>query len=273
MGKTFAIVSQKGGSGKTTTALNLGAAFAVRKLRTLLIDLDPQGGSAFGLGLKPGDYTMGINDLLLGKADIRDLLNPTESPYLRFIPSGCFSNVAEIDRFSNLGKKLGALRRAIVSVRDQCDVILFDTPPGENSLVVSALNCADSVIIPLQCEPLALRTLPQILRLIREVKTKVNPALLIEGVLLTMYDVRYGFTEQVSEQVWKNFPRDLVFETIIPRREDFSKAFIQGRPAVFESPLAPSALAYLQLADEIISDIAQSIQNTQQSSSPNIPIS
>jgi chromosome partitioning protein len=260
MGKTVAIVSQKGGSGKTTTSLNLGAAFATRKLRTLLIDLDPQGGSAYGLGLKAGDYSMGVNDLLQGKADIRDLLLSTENPYLRFIPAGSFSNVAEIDRFHNLGKRLGALRRAVMSIRDLCDVVLFDTPPGENSLAVSALNCADSVVIPLQCEPLALRTLPQILRLIREVKTKVNPALTIEGVLLTMYDVRYGFTEQVSEQVWKNFPRDLVFETIIPRREDFSKAFIQGRPAVFENPLSPASLAYLQLADEIIANLAKSIQ-------------
>lgn len=262
MSKTFAIVSQKGGSGKTTTSLNLGAAFAVRKLRTLLIDLDPQGGSAYGLGLKSGDYSMGVNDLLQGKADIRDLLVSTENPYLRFIPAGSFSNVAEIDRFHNLGKRLGALRRAVMSVRDLCDVVLFDTPPGENSLSVSALNCADSVIIPLQCEPLALRTLPQILRLIREVKTKVNPALSIEGVLLTMYDVRYGFTEQVSEQVWKNFPRDLVFETIVPRREDFSKAFIQGRPAVFENTLSPASLAYLQLADEIIANLAKNMQHT-----------
>lgn len=253
MGKTFAIVSQKGGSGKTTTALNLGAAFAVRKLKTLLIDLDPQGGAAFGLGKKPGDYSQGVNDLLLGKADIRDLILPTANPFLRFIPAGCFDNVAEIDRFNNLGKRLGTLRRAVSSIREQCDIILFDSPPGENSLVVSALNCSDSVIIPLQCEPLALRTLPQILRLVREVKAKVNPVLMIEGVLLTMYDVRYGFTEQVSEQVWKNFPRELVFETIIPRREDFSKAFIQGHPAVLENPSAPSALSYIQLADEIIS--------------------
>ena len=94
MGKTFAIVSQKGGSGKTTTSLNLGAAFAVRKLRTLLIDLDPQGGSAYGLGLKMGDYSMGVNDLLQGKADIRDLLVSSENPYLRFIPAGSFANVA-----------------------------------------------------------------------------------------------------------------------------------------------------------------------------------
>lgn len=257
MGKTFAIVSQKGGSGKTTTALNLAAAFSVRKLRTLLIDLDPQGGSAYGLGLQPGQYDKGVNDLLQGKAELRELLISTESPYLRFIPSGSFSNVAEIDRFFNLGKRLSQMRRAINSVRDLCDVILFDTPPGENSLAVSALNASDSVVIPLQCEPLALRTLPQILRLIREVKTKVNPALDIEGVLLTMYDVRYGFTEQVSEQVWKNFPRDLVFETIVPRREDFSKAFIEGRPAVFANPLSPSSLSYLQLADEIIANMAK----------------
>ncbi|HAA56910.1 MAG TPA: hypothetical protein DCE42_19240 [Myxococcales bacterium] len=259
MAKTFAIVSQKGGSGKTTTTLNLGASFAVRKLRTLVIDLDPQGGAAYGLGLKPGDYDAGVNDLLQGRADIRELLVPSENPYLRFIPAGRFSNVAEIDRFHNLGKRLSLLRRAVMSVRDLCDIILFDTPPGENSLAVSAMNCADSVIIPLQCEPLALRTLPQILRLVREVKTKVNPVLGIEGVLLTMYDVRYNFTEQVTEQVWKNFPRDLVFETIIPRREDFSKAFIQGRPAVFENPLSPASLAYLQLADEMIARLAQNM--------------
>lgn len=262
MGKTFAIVSQKGGSGKTTTTLNLGAAFAVRKLRTLVIDLDPQGGSAYGLGLKPNDYEQGVSDLLQGKADIRDLLISSESPYLRFVPAGRFSNVAEIDRFHNLGKRLSLLRRAVMGVRDLCDIILFDTPPGENSLSVSAMNCADAVIIPLQCEPLALRTLPQILRLVREVKTKVNPALTIEGVLLTMYDVRYGFTEQVTEQVWKNFPRDLVFETIIPRREDFSKAFIQGHPAVFENPMSPASLAYLQLADEIIAKLARDVQPT-----------
>ena len=260
MGKTFSIVSQKGGSGKTTTSLNLAASFAVRKLRTLLIDLDPQGGSAYGLGFKPSHYNKGVNDLLQGKADVRELLISSENPYLRFIPAGKFANVAEIDRFFNLGKRISLIRRAIMSVRDLCDVILFDTPPGENSLSVSALNSSDAVIIPLQCEPLALRTLPQILRLIREVKSKVNPALSIEGVLLTMYDVRYGFTEQVSEQVWKNFPRDLVFETIIPRREDFSKAFIQGRPAVFENALSPASLAYLQLADEIILKMAKEME-------------
>jgi chromosome partitioning protein len=261
MGKTFAIVSQKGGSGKTTTTLNLGAAFAVRKLRTLIIDLDPQGGSAFGLGFKPSDYEYGVADLLQDKVGIRDLLLSTESPYLRFIPAGNFNNVAEIDRFHNLGKRLSLLRRAVMGIRDLCDIILFDTPPGENSLSVSAMNCADAVVIPLQCEPLALRTLPQILRLVREVKSKVNPALGIEGVLLTMYDVRYGFTEQVTEQVWRNFPRELVFETIIPRREDFSKAFIQGHPAVFENPLSPASLAYLQLADEIIAKLARDVES------------
>ncbi len=257
MAKTFAIVSQKGGSGKTTTALNLGASFAVRGLRTLLIDLDPQGGAAYGLGLKANDYEGGIYDLLLQRADILDLVVPTAHPFLRFIPSGKFANIAEIDQFHNVGKKLDLLRKAIMSIRDVCDVILFDTPPGENSLAVNAMNSSDSVIIPLQCEPLALRTLPQILRLIREVKTRANPVLTIEGVLLTMYDVRYNFTEQVTEQVWKNFPRDLVFETIIPRREDFSKAFIQGHPAVLENALSPASLAYLQLADEIISRLQQ----------------
>ncbi len=263
MGKTFAVVSQKGGSGKTTTALNLSAAFAQRKLRTLLIDLDPQGGASFGLGIKSSSFDYGISDLLAGKVDIREITLSTENPYLRFIPPGKFSNVFEIDRFFKRGGRLSILRHAILSIRDECDVIIFDTPPGENSLVVNALNCSDSVIIPLQCEPLALRTLPQILRLIREVKLKFNPALEIEGVLLTMYDVRYAFTEQVSEHVWKNFPRELVFETIIPRREDFSKAFMQGRPVVFENPLSPASLAYLQLADEIISKLPQELSRTE----------
>ena len=262
MGKIFSVVSQKGGSGKTTTALNLSAAFALRKLRTLLIDLDPQGGASFGLGIK--NYAYGIDDLLAEKVDIRELPLSTENPYLRFIPPGNFNNVFEIDKFYKRGGRLSILRQAILDIRDECDVIIFDTPPGENSLVVNALNCSDSVIIPLQCEPLALRTLPQILRLIREVKLKFNPALEIEGVLLTMYDVRYAFTEQVSEHVWKNFPRELVFETIIPRREDFSKAFMQGRPAVFENPLSPASLSYLQLADEIIAKIPQLAETSEQ---------
>ena len=258
MGKTFAIVSQKGGSGKTTTALNLAAAFATRKLRTVLLDLDPQGGAAFGLGFRPKDYSQGVNDLYLG-GDIRSMVLPTSNRYLKFVPSGRFNDVAEIDRFQNLGKQLEVLRGALAGISGLCDCILIDTPPGENSLAVSALNCADSVIVPLQCEPLALRTLPQILRLIREVRSRVNPTLHMEGVLLTMYDVRYAFTESVTEQVWKNFPRELVFETIIPRREDFSRAFIHGKPAVFENKHSPAAQAYLQLADEIIGNLAEKL--------------
>jgi chromosome partitioning protein len=258
MAKTYAIVSQKGGAGKTTSTLNLAAAFALRQLRTLVIDLDPQGGAAFGLGLRPGrDFDKGVYSLLKGQASIRDVVLQTDNPYLRFVPTGVFDSVSSIDRFQNIAKRLSTLRNAVMELREHCDVILFDTPPGENSLTVSAMSCADSVVIPLQCEPLALRTLPQILRLVREVKTKVNPALDIEGVLLTMYDVRYGFTEQVTEQVWNNFPRELVFETIIPRREDFSKAFIQGLPSVFEDPMSPASLSYVALADEMIQRIAR----------------
>ena len=250
LARVVAIANQKGGVGKTTTAVNLGACLALDGKRCLLVDLDPQGNASSGVGMSPDERTAGIYEVLVDDVPIREVVRPTAVSGLQAIASGQRLGGAEVELVPRERREF-ILREAIDAVRSEYDFVLIDCPPSLGLLTVNGLTAADSVLIPLQCEYYALEGLSQLLNAIRLVQQGPNPGLRIEGVLLTMYDSRLNLSQQVVEDARKFFA-ERVYKTIIPRNVRLSEAPSFGQPAVVYDRYCAGSESYSSLAKELI---------------------
>lgn len=250
MSKVITVANQKGGVGKTTTSINLSASLAAAEYKCLLIDIDPQANASGGVGVDPKEVDKTIYDVLVNNFDIEKAVVGTEMDYLKLIPSHINLVGAEIEMV-NLKQREMALKKALAKIRDDYDFIIVDCPPSLGLLTLNALTAADSVLIPVQCEYYALEGLGQLLNTISIVRYHLNPELDIEGVLLTMFDVRLRLSNQVVEEVKKHF-EDKVFNTIIYRNVRLSEAPSHGKPVLLYDALSAGAKNYLDLCNEII---------------------
>ena len=250
MGKTIAIANQKGGVGKTTTAINLAASLAAFEFKTLLIDADPQANSTSGLGFNPKEVKNSIYECMVGLSSVQVSILPTEIPYLDIIPSHIDLVGAEIEMI-NLNNREQKMKEALEAVKDQYDFIIMDCSPSLGLITINSLTAADSVIIPVQCEYYALEGLGKLLNTIKIIQSRLNTSLVIEGILLTMYDLRLRLSNQVVNEVNSHF-KNMVFETIIPRNIRLSESPSFGVPAILHDADSKGAISYLNLAKEII---------------------
>jgi chromosome partitioning protein len=250
MGKTIAIANQKGGVGKTTTAINLAASLAAFEFKTLLIDADPQANSTSGLGFNPKEVKNSIYECMVGLSTVQESILPTEVPYLDIIPSHIDLVGAEIEMI-NLNNRERKMKEALEAVKDQYDFIIMDCSPSLGLITINSLTAADSVIIPVQCEYYALEGLGKLLNTIKIIQSRLNTSLVIEGILLTMYDLRLRLSNQVVNEVNSHF-KNMVFETIIPRNIRLSESPSFGVPAILHDADSKGAISYLNLAKEII---------------------
>jgi chromosome partitioning protein len=251
MKRVIAIANQKGGVGKTTTAVNLAASLAATKRRVLLIDLDPQGNTTMGCGVEKGSLTRSACEVLLGECDIASAIVPVEMAGMSLLPANQDLTAAEVRLLTMITGRELRLRIALKPVRDAYDQILIDCPPALNMLTVNALVAADSVLIPMQCEYYALEGLSALVSTIEQIRGAVNPDLEIEGILRTMYDPRNNLATEVSAQLLEHFG-EKVFRTVVPRNVRLAEAPSFGKPALFHDKESRGALAYLALAGEML---------------------
>lgn len=250
MGRVISIASQKGGVGKTTTAINLGACLAQESKRVLLIDIDPQGNATSGLGINGNDQRSTTYEVLIGQSEIQQAIMPTALASMDLIPAGQRLSGAEVELVGMMARET-RLKTCLAKVRDSYDYIFIDSPPSLGLLTVNSLTASDSVLIPLQCEYLALEGLTQLIGAIRLVQDHLNPALRIEGVLLTMYDARLNLSQQVAEEARKFFA-ERVYKTVVPRNVRLSEAPSFGKPIVLYDPNSTGAESYRELAREVM---------------------
>jgi chromosome partitioning protein len=251
MKRVIAIANQKGGVGKTTTAVNLAASLAATRRRVLLMDLDPQGNATMGSGIDKAQLERGACEVLLGESDLASALVPVAEGGFTLLPANQDLTAAEVRLLTlPIGREI-KLRQALQPKREAFDVVLIDTPPALNMLTVNALVAADSVLIPMQCEYYALEGLSALLDTVEQIREAANPQLSIEGLLRTMFDPRNNLANEVSAQLVTHFG-DKVFRTIIPRNIRLAEAPSFGRPALFHDKESRGALAYLALAGEMI---------------------
>ena len=250
MTQIIAFANQKGGVGKTTTAINIATSLATIKKRVLLIDLDQQGNAGTGLGFERAGHRQSVYGVIMGTANAADNILSTAIPGLHLLPSSQALAGADIDLLDMENREF-RLRDALQPILSHYDYILLDCPPALGYLTINALTAADSVIIPLQCEFFALEGVQQLMDTISVVRERWNPSLSILGVLLTMYERRYSVTRAVDEDVRKTFG-DIVFKTVVPRNVRVSEAPSHGKPVLFYDFKSSGAQAYLRVATEVV---------------------
>ena len=249
-GKIIAITNQKGGVGKTTTAINLCASLAVAEKSTLLVDMDPQGNATSGLGIDKEKLETTVYDSLFEPALVEDAIVETAMPFLHLLPSNRQLTGAEVELVAQVGREL-KLKQALESIRDKYRYIIVDCPPSLGLLTLNVLTAADSMLIPVQCEYYALEGLGHLLGTVQLVQSALNPELEIEGVLMTMFDKRLNLASQVVDETVEYFG-DKVYKTIIPRNVRLSESPSFGKPILLYDIQSKGAESYLQLAREVI---------------------
>jgi chromosome partitioning protein len=260
MGKIIAVCNQKGGVGKTTTAVNLSAFFALAGVKTLLLDVDPQGNATSGVGIDKNKVEHTIYQALLDQLKVEDIIKPTEIANLFIVPANLSLTGAEVELVGAIGREF-KLRNAIAAIKESFELIILDSPPSLGLLTVNALTACNSVLIPIQCEYYALEGLGQLTRTLDLVRQNLNPSLYIEGVLLTMADYRTKLTGEVINEA-RNYFKDKVYNTVIPRNIKLTEAPSFGKPIALYDMSSIGAQRYQQLANEILGyKILQQVDN------------
>ncbi|MEQ8471819.1 MAG: AAA family ATPase [Marinoscillum sp.] len=250
MGKIIAIANQKGGVGKTTTAINLAASLAALEFKTLIVDADPQANATSGVGKNPKEVEVSIYECMVDGADAEKSIVTTDIKYLDLLPSHIDLVGAEVEMVS-ISQREQKMKQSLAKIREKYDYIIIDCSPSLGLITVNALTAADSVIVPVQCEYFALEGLGKLLNTIKIIQNRLNPELEIEGILLTMYDLRLNLSNQVVEEVKTHF-KSMAFETLIPRNIKLSESPSFGVPAITHDAESKGSLAYLNLAREIM---------------------
>ena len=251
MGKIIAIANQKGGVGKTTTAINLSSCLAEKGQKVLSVDMDPQGNMTSGLGVDKEELENTIYNLIIGESTIEDVLIKNAMDNLDIIPTSIDLSGAEIELL-DISEKEYIVRNAIMKIKEDYDYIIIDCPPSLSILTINAMTTADSVLVPIQCEYYALEGLSQLIHTVELVRDRLNPELTIEGVVFTMYDARTNLSLQVVENVKDNLEQN-IYKTIIPRNIRLAEAPSYGMPINKYDPKSVGSDSYMRLADEVIS--------------------
>ena len=250
MGKIISVANQKGGVGKTTTAINLAASLAALELKTLIVDADPQANATSGVGLDPNKITTGIYECMVNGTAVKESVRKTNIKYLDILPSHINLVGAEVEMI-NLDNREDKMKSVLNEVRKSYDFIIIDCSPSLGLITINALTASDSVIVPVQCEYFALEGLGKLLNTIKIIQTHLNTSLQIEGILMTMYDIRLNLSNQVVSEIRTHF-KTIAFETIIPRNVKLSESPSYGLPVISHDADSKGATSYINLAKEIL---------------------